>query len=138
MGGRDRDPDLLVVGGGPAGISAALAASTAGMSVVLADERPTLGGQIFKQPGPGFTVPDPAAMDRQFRLGRSLIESLDCTSVDVRLRTSLVAVEGQESVLVTEGKPAKPIVTSRMIVATGAHDRPVPFPGWTLPGVITA
>jgi thioredoxin reductase len=77
-------------------------------------------------------------MDRQFRFGRAFIESLDDTSVDVRLRTSVVAVEGQESVLVTEGGPAKAIVTPRMIVATGAHDRPVAFPGWTLPGVITA
>lgn len=134
----DSTHDLLVVGGGPAGISAALAAHDAGLSVVLVDERPTLGGQIFKQPGPGFTVPDPSAMDRQFRFGRSLIESLDGTNVDLRLRTSLVAVEGRESVLVTEGEHATTIVTPRMIVATGAHDRPVVFPGWTLPGVITA
>ena len=134
----DSTPDLLVVGGGTAGICAARAANDAGLSVVLVDERPSLGGQIFKQPGPGFTVPDPAAMDRQFRFGRALIESLDVTSVDVRLRTSLVAVEGQESVLVTDGEPAQAMVTPRMIVATGAHDRPVAFPGWTLPGVITA
>ncbi|MGI8335761.1 FAD-dependent oxidoreductase [Actinomadura scrupuli] len=138
MGGRDSDPDLLIVGGGPAGISAALAASTAGLSVVLADERPTLGGQIYKQPGPGFTVTDPAAMDRQFRYGRALIESLDGTGVDVRPRTSVVAVEGREAVLVTEGSAAYTVTAPRMVLAPGAHDRPVAFPGWTLPGVITA
>ena len=51
----DSTHDLLVVGGGPAGISAARAARDAGLAVVLVDERPTLGGQIYKQPGPGFT-----------------------------------------------------------------------------------
>lgn len=130
--------DLLVVGGGPAGISAAGAARRAGLSVVLVDERPSLGGQIYKQPGPGFTVTDPSVMDRQFRQGRAVIESLDGAGVDVRPRTSVVAVEGATSVLVTEGEPASTVVTPRMVVATGAHDRPVAFPGWTLPGVITA
>jgi NADPH-dependent 2,4-dienoyl-CoA reductase/sulfur reductase-like enzyme len=137
MGGG-HDWDLLVVGGGPAGISAARAASEAGLNVVLIDERPSLGGQIYKQPGPGFTVPDPAAMDRQFRYGRSLIESLHGTRVEVRLRTSVVAVEDQQVVLVTEGSPAQTVTATRMVLAPGAHDRPVPFPGWTLPGVVTA
>ena len=130
--------DLLVVGGGPAGIAAAGAARRAGLSVVLVDERPSLGGQIYKQPGPGFTVTDPSAMDRQFRQGRALIESLNGADVDIRLRTSVVAVEGTTTVLVAEGQPASAVVTPRKVVATGAHDRPVAFPGWTLPGVITA
>jgi NADPH-dependent 2,4-dienoyl-CoA reductase/sulfur reductase-like enzyme len=136
--GGSPDADVLVVGGGPAGISAARAAARAGLKVVLADERPALGGQIYKQPGPGFTVTDAAAMDRQFRYGRTLIDSLDGTGVDVRLRTGVVAVEGSRAVLVTEGEPAVTIQAPRMILAPGAHDRPVAFPGWTLPGVITA
>jgi NADPH-dependent 2,4-dienoyl-CoA reductase/sulfur reductase-like enzyme len=134
----DNTPDLLVVGGGPAGLSAARAAHDAGLSVLLVDERPSLGGQIFKQPGPGFTITDPAAMDRQFRLGRSIIESLDGTSVDVRLRTSVVAVEGHTTVLVGDDGTATTVSTPRTVIAPGAHDRPVPFPGWTLPGVLTA
>ncbi|MFB9838706.1 FAD-dependent oxidoreductase, partial [Actinoallomurus acaciae] len=134
----DPSIDLLVVGGGPAGISAARSAAEAGLNVLLADERPTLGGQIYKQPGPGFTVADPAAMDRQFRHGRALIDSLDGTGVDVLLRTSVVAVEDRRVVLVTEGSAARTVTARRMVLAPGAHDRPVAFPGWTLPGVITA
>lgn len=130
--------DLLVVGGGPAGISAAGAAARAGLTVVLADERPTLGGQIFKQPGPGFTVTDPSAMDSQFRRGRSLIDSLAGTGVDLRLGTEVVAVEGRQVVLVTGGAAAHTLSARRLVLAPGAHDRPVAFPGWTLPGVITA
>lgn len=134
----DSTHDLLVVGAGPAGISAAVAACNSGLSVVLVDERPSPGGQIYKQPGPGFTVVDPSRMDRQFRQGRALIDSLDGRGVDMRLRTSVVAVEGRESVLVTEGSPAISVATPRTVLATGAHDRPVVFPGWTLPGVFTA
>ncbi|MET7398379.1 NAD(P)/FAD-dependent oxidoreductase [Dactylosporangium sp. NPDC005572] len=128
---------LLVVGGGPAGISAARAAAGAGLAVTLVDERPTLGGQIYKQPGPGFTVDDPAAMDAQFRTGRALIESLP-DEVTVLLRTSVVAVEGPDVVVVTEGQHARTLHAPRLVIAPGAHDRPVVFPGWTLPGVITA
>jgi D-hydroxyproline dehydrogenase subunit alpha len=139
----DQDIELLVVGGGPAGISAARAAAAAGLNVVLVDERPTLGGQIYKQPGPGFTVTDPSAMDKQFRFGRSLIDSLDGSGVEVQLRTSVVAVEaraagGFDAVLVPDGRPAHTIHADRLLLAPGAHDRPVAFPGWTLPGVITA
>lgn len=138
MGVVDDTIDLLVVGGGPAGISAARTADDAGLSVLLVDERPTLGGQIYKQPGPGFRVTDPAAMDSQYRYGRSLIESLDGTRVTVRLRTSVVAVEGPEVVLVTDGAPAVTVHGRRLVLAPGAHDRPMVFPGWTLPGVVTA
>jgi len=130
--------DLLVVGAGPAGISAACAARDAGLSVVLVDERPSPGGQIYKQPGPGFKLVDPSAMDRQFRQGHALVHSLDGRGIDVLLRTAVVAVEGHETVLVTDGSPATTVVTPRTIVAAGAHDRPVVFPGWTLPGVVTA
>lgn len=122
-------------------MSAAQAAAAAGLSVILVDERPTLGGQIFKQPGLGFTVSDPGALDSRARLGRALIESVESLgggAIDLRLRTSLVAAEGHENVLVTEGEHATTVVTPRTVVATGAHDRPVAFPGWTLPGVITA
>jgi NADPH-dependent 2,4-dienoyl-CoA reductase/sulfur reductase-like enzyme len=135
---RVGDPDLLVIGGGPAGISAARAAAGASLRVVLVDERPTLGGQIYKQPGPGFRVTDPAAMDRQYRTGRSLIDSLVGTGVEVCTRTAAVAIEGREVVLVPDGGTARVVRASRLVLAPGAHDRPVVFPGWTLPGVITA
>src|SRR5689334_25404092 len=77
-------------------------------------------------------------MDSQYRKGRAVVESLDGTSVEVRLRTSLVAVERGSAVLVGDDGTVRTVDAQRMVVAAGAHDRPVPFPGWTLPGVITA
>jgi D-hydroxyproline dehydrogenase subunit alpha len=62
--------DLLIVGGGPAGLAAAARAAALGLHVGLADERPALGGQIYKQPGPGFEVRDPDRLGRDYRAGR--------------------------------------------------------------------
>lgn len=123
-------------------MSAARTAAGTGMQVLLVDERPSLGGQIYKQPGPGFTVTDPAAADRQTRSGRSLIASVERSEAAVALRTSVVAAEQEEDgfavVLVRDGEPATTLRARRVLVAPGAHDRPVVFPGWTLPGVVTA
>jgi NADPH-dependent 2,4-dienoyl-CoA reductase/sulfur reductase-like enzyme len=138
----ERYLDVLIVGGGPAGMSAARTAAGVGMRVLLVDERPTLGGQIYKQPGPGFSVTDPAAADHSTRYGRQLIESAVGSDAAVALRTAVVAVEQQDDgfavVLVRDGEPATTVRTHRLILAPGAHDRPVAFPGWTLPGVVTA
>lgn len=128
----------MVVGGGPAGISVARTAAEAGLRVVLVDERPSLGGQIYKQPGPGFVVCDPAGMDGQYRAGRSLIDSLEGVDVEVLLRTSVLSVEDGRVVLLTDGEHARTVEVQKLVLATGAHDRPVVFPGWTLPGVMTA
>jgi len=134
--------DLLVVGGGPAGMSAARTAADAGMRVLLVDERPTLGGQIYKQPGPGARVTDPAAADRSTAYGRSLIEAAQSSAADLVLRTSVVAVEQDDDgfavVVVPDGERATTLRTRRLLLSCGAHDRPVVFPGWTLPGVVTA
>ncbi len=134
--------DLLIVGGGPAGMSAARTASEAGLQVLLVDERATMGGQIYKQPGPGFVIEDPAAADRDTAYGRSLIAGVTASTAEVLLSTALVAIESTggifSAVLVTDGRPALTMLARRILLAPGAHDRPVAFPGWTLPGVITA
>ena len=69
----DKRYDLLVVGGGPAGLAAAATAAGLGLDVGLVDERPTLGGQIYKQPGPGFVVKDPRRLGRDHLRGLELI-----------------------------------------------------------------
>lgn len=140
----DRDEyALAVIGGGPAGMSAARAAADAGVPTVLLDERPTLGGQIYKQPGPGFRVVDARALGGQWRSGRRLIDAAESSPVDIRLRTSVVSLEpgpggGWSLALHSDGEPVRLLGVRRVVIAAGANDRPVSFPGWTLPGVITA
>ncbi|MEP6812848.1 MAG: FAD-dependent oxidoreductase, partial [Actinomycetota bacterium] len=136
--GGDRRYDLLIVGGGPAGLAAAAEAAQSGLDVCLVDERPTFGGQIYKQPGPGFRVRRPAALGRDFLRGRALIDAAERSGATLLPRTSVVSVRGATAVLVEDGGGARTVEARRLLLAPGAYDRPVVFPGWTLPGVITA
>jgi len=130
--------DLLVVGGGPAGLAAAVQARALGLDVALVDERSTLGGQIYKQPGAGFVVRDHAALGRDHLAGRVLIDAAESSGACLLTRTSVLTLRGEEVVLLTKGGRARIVRARRTLIAAGAYDRPVPFPGWTLPGVLTA
>lgn len=130
--------DLLVVGGGPAGLVAATQARALGLSVALVDERVTLGGQIYKQPGEGFVVRDHASLGRDHVAGRVLIDAAEASGARILLRTSVLTVREGTAVLHTEGERVRAVRAERVLLAPGAHDRPVVFPGWTLPGVLTA
>lgn len=73
--------DLVIIGGGPAGIAAAATAASHGLEVALIDERPTLGGQIYKRVGPGFKVKKASEVGKDYYLGEKLIAELDNSKV---------------------------------------------------------
>jgi len=120
------DADVAVVGAGPAGIAAACAACGAGARVAVVDEQPAPGGQIWRG--------HPSAA------GRAAIAALHASPAVVLSGTAVWAAEGDGATLLTlDASGAPGAVRARaVVVATGAHDRPVAFPGWTLPGVFTA
>ncbi len=130
---------LLVVGGGPAGMAAAIEAARAGLACTLLDEGPRLGGQIYRQPPYGFRVRDPQALGRDYARGEALRAEFAAAGerIEVRPSTSVVGIWGRDIAWVA-GEASGKITAERMVLATGAYDRPVPFPGWTLPGVMTA
>jgi len=117
---------IAVVGGGPAGLAAACTAAESGQRVVLLDETPWLGGQIWrgqqKQPS---TAQAAAWLARFARSGASL---LDRTTVIAFPHPGLLLAE-------RDGSPCQ-VRWERLILATGARELFLPFPGWTLPGVI--
>ena len=130
--------DLVIIGGGPAGIAAAATAAKHGLSVALIDERPTLGGQIYKRVGPGFKVKSAKEVGKDYFLGEELINELENSSVELFLETLVGTIENSAVVIVRNGESAERLSYKKLLISPGAYDRPVAFPGWTLPGVITA
>ena len=134
---RELAPSVLVVGGGPAGLSAAAVIAEAGVDAVLLDERPKLGGQFFKQPGPKRSI-DEAALDRQYRAGRELAARVRAAGVTV-ISGAVVWGAFRPDLLTARGEGCSWVLRPRrLVLAAGAHERGVPIPGWTLPGVMTA
>jgi len=130
---------LVVIGGGPAGMEAATEAAKAGLACTLLDEAPQLGGQIYRQPPYGFRVADGRALGRDYGRGQKLLAEFAATGerIEVRPSTTVVGLWGRE-VVWASGEASGTLRAERLVIATGAYDRPVPFPGWTLPGVMTA
>jgi NADPH-dependent 2,4-dienoyl-CoA reductase/sulfur reductase-like enzyme len=130
-------PDVLVVGGGAGGLSAAVAAAEAGADVSLIDERHQPGGQYHKQPA-AHRGEAPFANDAQFRDGRALIERARRAGVEILERTEAWGAFAPMTIGITGPAGAALVRPRRLVVATGAYERGLPVPGWTLPGVMTA
>ncbi|NTE87401.1 FAD-dependent oxidoreductase [Agrobacterium rubi] len=136
--------DLAIVGAGPAGLAAALAASDQGLSVVIIDEQPEIGGQIFRQPPHSFKAA-PSSAFRSYPFGTKLLEQARGDSrICFQLGTTAWGVfeprDGGRGVeLGLSSQDGGLMLRSKaLLIATGAHDMPVAFPGWTLPGVMAA
>ncbi|RZS74142.1 NADPH-dependent 2,4-dienoyl-CoA reductase/sulfur reductase-like enzyme [Phyllobacterium myrsinacearum] len=141
--------DLVIVGAGPAGLAAAAEANQLGLTTLLADENISPGGQIYR----AITttpVKRRSVLGSAYWKGLALVHDLEKYVVDYTARTVVWSVEPAlddtgkliepthfEVGLSQTGK-ARLIRARRLILATGAIERPVPVPGWTLPGVMTA
>jgi NADPH-dependent 2,4-dienoyl-CoA reductase/sulfur reductase-like enzyme len=128
------EAEVVVVGAGPAGLSAALAAAQAGAQVILIDNNQQPGGQYYRQPAAEFRALQPRGHQRA---GNRLWEKV--ANAGVRLLTEVVvwgAFEGNQLALYGPQAPSN-IQAQALILATGAYERVAAFPGWTLPGVMT-
>lgn len=135
-----RAVDLIVIGAGPAGMAAAEEAAGAGLSVALLDEQPGAGGQIYRAvTGAGAARGDVLGQD--YLDGARLVEAMLAAGVQHVTGAVVWNIEpDDEGITVTysrEGRAAQ-MRAARLVLATGALERAVPIPGWTLPGVMTA
>src|SRR5690349_21750551 len=122
------DCDVAVVGGGPAGVAAASRAAEAGARVILLDENTVPGGQIYRRRA---GEAPPAAFARWIaRLERSGSRVLSSSAV----YDGFPEAAGGFRLFARRGAGAVDVSAGRLVLATGARERFLPFPGWTLPG----
>ncbi len=133
--------DVMVIGAGPAGLSAATEAARHGLKVVLLDEQPSPGGQIYRALARNMPPSDGETdiLGDDYWRGRPLIEAIDGAPIEyVGGATVWTAEADPLSVGYLKDDRSFLHTTRSLIIATGAYERPVPIPGWTLPGVMTA
>ncbi|MER6446100.1 NAD(P)/FAD-dependent oxidoreductase [Streptomyces venezuelae] len=144
------DPvDLAVVGAGPAGLAAAVTAAGLGLRVTLLDAGDRPGGQFYRHPAPGLGAARPEALHHgwpQFAAREAALRAHESAGRIACLTGhhvwSVLPHEGAWTLHAVAGhapeeRPA--VVAARaVLIATGAYERQLPFPGWTLPGVVGA
>jgi NADPH-dependent 2,4-dienoyl-CoA reductase/sulfur reductase-like enzyme len=129
--------ELVVIGGGPAGLAAAALAARAGVQTVLFDENPGVGGQIYR--GIGTTpVRTRAVLGEDYWAGAALAAEAKASGATLVTGATVWSLDPDRRVGVSVAGQVRLIQAGRVIVATGSMERPFPIPGWTLPGVMTA
>ncbi|MCX4162603.1 MULTISPECIES: NAD(P)/FAD-dependent oxidoreductase [Paraburkholderia] len=129
--------DVAVIGAGPAGLAAATQATRAGLSVILLDEQDAVGGQIYR------AIERSDAQRREilgadYSAGAALAEAFARCGARHLPNASVWQVTRERTVHYLRDGKVGSIEAKRVVLATGAFERPFPIPGWTLPGVMSA
>lgn len=144
------DPHLAVIGAGPAGLAATVAAAAQGIRVTLVDSAAEAGGQFYRRPAAGLGARRPQALHHQWRTWERLRDGLDryVRAGTVRHLTEhhVWLVEHRadpdqgftvHALLGPEQEEPAEVPADAVLLATGGYEKVLPFPGWTLPGVVT-
>jgi len=132
----DRPP--VVIGAGPAGIRAAATLAAAGLVPIVLDEAPASGGQIYRRAPPGFTRPYRALYGFDAAKASRLHTAFDGIKGHIDYRPDTLVWDLRHGALhcLSAGR-SREVAYRDVILAPGARDRIIPFPGWTLPGIYT-
>ncbi|MDF3363124.1 FAD-dependent oxidoreductase [Sulfitobacter sp. Ks41] len=130
------DVDLIVIGAGPAGMSAAAVAARSGLRVLMLDEQPQAGGQIYRHVAQNQGRR--SWLGTAYAQGAGLVEALEHPNIKLLSGATVWKVDKGPRVTWSRGGASQTSSAAHVLLATGAQERPVPFPGWTLPGVMPA
>ena len=132
-----KDYDFAIIGAGPAGLSAAVLGAELGLSTVLLDEQASPGGQIYRavEQAPKSLQ---SILGPDYSHGVQLVRSLRNSEVDYQPNASVWQLNREREIGLLQNGQARFIMATRVLIASGALERPFPIPGWTLPGVMTA
>lgn len=129
--------EIAIIGAGPAGMSAAITASQAGVSVVVLDDKPRSGGQIYRNVD-ASPLPDAEVLGPDYTKGAELtVQFRGCNARHIS-GVTVWHVGDNGEILFSDNGTTKRLTAQQIIVATGAMERPFPIPGWHLPGVMSA
>jgi thioredoxin reductase/bacterioferritin-associated ferredoxin len=129
--------DVAVVGAGPAGLAAATLCARAGLATVLFDEQPAPGGQIYRAIT-ATPVKRGTVLGEDYWAGAALAEKFLASGAQYVPGATVWNLTRERELGVSVAGAARMLNAERVILATGALERPFPIPGWTLPGVMTA
>src|SRR5262245_22629323 len=129
--------DVAVVGAGPAGLAAAATTAGAGLTTLLLDENNAPGGQIWRAI---TTTPmqEESVLGADYWAGAPLLAETRASGAEIVQRATVWSLDAARELAVSWAGASRFINARRVILATGALERPFPIPGWTLPGVMTA
>ena len=129
--------DIIIIGAGPAGLSAAVAAAGYGLDVLALDEQPTLGGQIYRniESASDHTL---AILGPDYSQGLALVERFRNSTAEYLGNAIVWRIDPNGNICFSRQGKSMEINAKHILIATGAMERPVPFAGWTLPGVMGA
>jgi NADPH-dependent 2,4-dienoyl-CoA reductase/sulfur reductase-like enzyme len=126
VGLEQLETDVVVIGAGPAGVAAASDLAAGGRDVLLVDEAPRPGGQIWRHQS-----------DRDLPVAaHRWLNRLMSSAAEVLSGTSVIDVDGDGDLIAQGARHVYRIRASTIVLATGARELFLPFPGWTLPGVV--
>lgn len=132
--------DVLVIGGGPAGMSAATEAANRGLHTALIDEQSAVGGQIYRAVDEVIArrADDLSMLGEDYAYGQKTTEAFRTSDAEHFTGQSVWQLGQDGTIWSSDGSKAQAFQGQHIVLATGAMERPVPLPGWTLPGVMTA
>ncbi len=138
------DADAIIIGAGPAGMSSAIELASSGCQVIVLDMQPSPGGQIYRSIEANMQARPQtddllSALGQTYSAGLPLIERFRATpGIDYRPGTTVWDLRADGTVGWLKGDTAGYLRAPHVLLASGAMERSTPFPGWTLPGVMTA
>jgi NADPH-dependent 2,4-dienoyl-CoA reductase/sulfur reductase-like enzyme len=128
---------LLVIGAGPAGMAAAQTAARHGVEVAVVDEQTHAGGQIYRNVD-ASPLADIGLLGKEYVFGRQIVQGFEHAHIDYFANSAVWYLDKSGELGIVEDGLHRRVEAQRVVIACGAQERAMPFPGWDKAGVMTA